>query len=130
MKKFKLDKLVRDKIVQIHYDLGGSADYRVLENDTEYLKSLQQKLIEEASEIKTTDPEKVLAEITDLQEIIDCMIVAIGKSKEDVTKAQTKKRKASGSFKKRLFVNTVTLPDDEYWAHYYEKDPKRFPRTG
>lgn len=126
MRTFKLNKLVRDKIVQFHQDVNGHVEYKIL-NDKEYLQALQQKLMEEASEIKNSSPDDVLKELADLQEVIDCMLDVIGKTGADLKTVQLAKTKKSGSFKKRHYIHTVTLPDNEYWTSYYAQKPDLYP---
>ncbi len=125
MRTFKLNKLVRDKIVDYHLKFG-EVDYRVLKG-REYLESLKTKILEEAQEMDVADAEHLFKELADLQEVIDCILTEIGKTKRDLEVAQAKKNQKSGSFKKKHFINTVTLPSDNEWAQYYAKDPGRFP---
>jgi predicted house-cleaning noncanonical NTP pyrophosphatase (MazG superfamily) len=126
MKKrtFRLNKLVRDKIVKHHFEMGGRVDYKKLAS-SEHNKALLTKLIEEAKELRDSNFE--VGEIADLQEIIDQLAKNLKLSKKEISAAQTKKRKLNGGFKKGDFINTVTLPADNKWAKYYASDPKRFP---
>ena len=126
MRTFKLTKLVRDNIVGFHKDEGGKVDYEILD-DKAYLQALCRKLAEEVSEINSTAESELLQELADLQEVIDCILPVISKTRTDLTDAQVKKNQKSGSFKKRYFINTVSLPDNEKWTEYYAKHPKRFP---
>jgi predicted house-cleaning noncanonical NTP pyrophosphatase (MazG superfamily) len=126
MRKFRLDKLVRDKLPEEQQKHGGHMEVRIL-TDEEYIQALIAKFQEEAAEIDTGNPDKALKELADLQEIIDCLAAALGKDKTAVLEAQEKKRQESGSFKARQYVSTVSLQDDDPWADYYAADPERFP---
>jgi predicted house-cleaning noncanonical NTP pyrophosphatase (MazG superfamily) len=125
MKKFRLNKLVRDKIVDFHKQTGGDAEFKVLEAQ-EYLAALRDKIIEEANELKLDEKQKLVAELADIQEVVDTMVKAIGKTKKDVKLAQLEKRKSAGAFKKKHYIYTVTLPDSDKWTKYYESQPDRF----
>lgn len=125
MRTFKLDKLVRDKIVEIMEGLGQTVEYRTL-SDAEYLDELKRKLVEEATEIDLRS-EDALKELTDLQEVIDAAVVAIGSAKEDQLVLQHQRAAERGAFNDKLYVDTVSTEDDDKWAEYYAKEPERFP---
>ena len=125
MKKFRLNKLVRDKIVDLHKQTGGDAEFKVLEAE-EYLAALRDKIIEEANELKIDEKQKLVAELADIQEVVDSMVKAIGKAKKDVKLAQLEKRKGAGAFKKKHYIYTVTLPNNDKWTKYYKSQPERF----
>jgi predicted house-cleaning noncanonical NTP pyrophosphatase (MazG superfamily) len=128
MRTFRFDKLVRDKIVAQQQQGGGKPDYRVLEG-REYLEALKTKILEEASELDVADADELVKELADLQEIIDCIVEAIGASKDDVAKAQAKKNAKAGSFKEKLYIENVTVPDDNEWIDYYLKNSDRYPEV-
>jgi predicted house-cleaning noncanonical NTP pyrophosphatase (MazG superfamily) len=120
---FKLNKLVRDKIVQYHLD-HGDAKYSVLSGD-KLTKALLKKIIEEASELRTSDLS--VGELADLQELVDSLAKHLGVSKKELAKRQSEKRRKNGAFKKGHYIDTVTLPADNKWAKYYAADSERFP---
>jgi len=126
MKRFKIDKLVRDKIVELNAKDGVASDYRVLK-ESEYLVALRDKLLEEATEFDVNDESEQVEELADLQEILDCIAAEIGATKEEVTKMQTKKRAKVGSFKKKLYIDTIDAPEGSKWIAYYKKRADRHP---
>ena len=123
---FKLNKLVRDKIVQSTESQGGVVRYRTLKGE-ELTKALVTKLIEEANELKTSDLS--VGELADLKELVEALATHLGTNEKDLSKQQLDKRKKNGAFKKGHFINQLTLPADNKWAKYYAADPKRFPET-
>ncbi len=125
MRRFRLNKLVRDKILPNMLEMGQKADYKKLD-DTEFLKALQAKLLEETNEIDVADPE-VLNELADLLEVVETIAVQLGSSNEELRKVQRARRQKRGAFNDRIFVRTLTLEDDDSWVEYYAKDPKKFP---
>lgn len=99
--------------------------YKTLD-DQALLKALQQKLFEELSEFDPNSKEP-LRELADLQEVIDAFTYLLGADPIKLRNLQDKIRTKRGTFTKRIFVETVTLADDDPWAEYYAKDPNRFP---
>lgn len=124
MRTFRLNKLVRDKIVQSTEAQGGTVKYHTLKGK-QLTKALLTKLIEEANELKTSDLS--VGELADLKELVEALVVHFGVSEKDLPERQIEKRLQNGAFKKGHFIDTVTLPADNKWAKYYAADPKRFP---
>lgn len=126
MRTFRFDKLVRDKIVDHQLANGAKPDYRVLD-DKEYLEALKAKLLEEASELDTSDHASLLSELADLQEVIDATLQAIKRSTADLRAQQAKKNAKNGAFKKRLYIKHTAIKDDDPWIEYYLKNPDKYP---
>jgi predicted house-cleaning noncanonical NTP pyrophosphatase (MazG superfamily) len=124
MRTFRLNKLVRDKIVESTQQQGGTVKFRILKGD-ELTKALLTKLIEEANELKSSDLS--IGELADLKELVEALAAHLGTSANGLSKSQTEKKRRNGAFKKGHFINTITLPTDNKWAKYYAADPKRFP---
>lgn len=125
MRTFKLNKLVRDGIVQGHIDEGGSVDYFILPKK-DRLKALANKLVEESQEFSEEISMKELAQIYGLLiSITDEINMELG----DLEKIENEAVKKLGAYKKGHFVNTVTVPDNNWLAEYYSKEPKRFPEA-
>ncbi len=127
MHKFKVAKLVRDKIAQ-RMIADENARYRVL-NDTEYIDELKKKILEEAKELLPVEDEsKIVKELADIQEIIDALILTLKSSKQDLKSRQKGENKKSGAFKKRLYIETIELADDHKWLDYYLANPDKYPK--
>jgi predicted house-cleaning noncanonical NTP pyrophosphatase (MazG superfamily) len=119
---FKLNKLVRDKIVDDHIKNGAKVNHHKLSKEDK-IKSLANKIIEEISE--GTD----LSELADVQEAIDQIIKDQGLTKEQVAETQKAKRAKNGGFENGDFIDTETWPADHKWANYYAAEPARFPEV-
>ena len=117
---FKLDKLVRDKIVPQHLEQGAEVAHHRLSKE-EKIQALAAKIIEEVSE--GTD----LDELADAQEVLDQIIKDHGFTKEQVAAKQAEKRAKNGGFENGDFIDTETWPADHKWADYYAAEPDRFP---
>lgn len=125
MKKFKFQKLIRDKIPGDIGREGGKVVSRIL-NDDEYLIELKKKLAEESEELFEAGPEKLVGEISDIQEIIDNMLEVLKIPKSELAKKQKEKNEKYGSFRKRIFVKEIELPENHKWLDYYLSNPDRY----
>jgi len=127
MHKFKVEKLVRDKIAE-EMIASENAGHRVL-NDKDYINELKKKILEEAKELlPVKDRDKIVKELADIQEVIDSLIKALKSSKQELKDKQKRENKKSGAFKKRLYIETVELADDHPWLDYYLKNPDKYPK--
>jgi predicted house-cleaning noncanonical NTP pyrophosphatase (MazG superfamily) len=120
---FKLNKLVRDKIVQSTQAQGGEVGYKTL-SGKELVDALVAKFIEEAQELRTS--QLSADELADLKEIIEQIAKNLKITDKELANAQAEKRAKNGGFTKGHFIDTVTLPADNKWAKYYAADPDRF----
>ncbi len=128
MHKFKVEKLVRDKIAE-EMIASENADYKVL-NDKEYVEELKNKILEETKELlPIKDRDKIVKELADIQEVIDTLIETLKSSKQKIKEKQKKENKKSGAFKKKLYIKTVELGNDHPWLDYYLKNPDKYPKV-
>jgi predicted house-cleaning noncanonical NTP pyrophosphatase (MazG superfamily) len=123
---FRLNKLVRDKIIDSTIEYGGSVDYKILSGQ-ELNDELVNKLIEEVEELKGADLSA--SELADLYEILGQLAKNLKMTDREISQARAEKRAKNGGFEKGHFIDTVTLPADNKWAKYYAADPKRFPEV-
>lgn len=123
---FRLNKLVRDKIIELTEGYGGSVESKTL-TGRQFNYALIDKLIEEAEELKNSN--KPAGELADLQEIIGQLAKNLKITEEEITKIQSEKRAKNGGFTQGHYVKTLTAPGDSQWADYYASDPKRFPEV-
>jgi predicted house-cleaning noncanonical NTP pyrophosphatase (MazG superfamily) len=122
---FKLNKLVRDKVYDSMVELGQKVVYRKL-SDRQVVNELKAKIIEEANEL---DPKssKLVKELADTLEALEQMASVSGISYKKLRSVQLSTRQQRGKFDRKIFIETVTLKDNDPWAKYYAADPKRFP---
>jgi predicted house-cleaning noncanonical NTP pyrophosphatase (MazG superfamily) len=80
VKRFRFDKLIRDKLLDRIKQQGATPCYDVLD-DAVYLRELKAKLVEEAKEAsEETDPEKLIEELGDVYEVIAAILKALNSS--------------------------------------------------
>ena len=96
-------KLVRDRIPDIIRQSGIECEIAVL-SDAEYRQALRQKLIEEAAEAAAADRDELVAELADLYEVIDALMISYGISGDEVLNAQAKRRETRGGFTQKIIL--------------------------
>ena len=87
MTRFKLSKLVRDKIVDKQLEAGSIPHFRYL-NKTDHFHSLVDKITEEAQEILRCKEEDRIYEIADVQQVIGDLKFLLGIDSEQFEKAK------------------------------------------
>ena len=126
MPRFKLNKLVRDRIVEHQLKAGEKPRYRQL-SKIEHREALINKIIEEIKELVDASAEDVAAEIADVQQALDDLIEQFNVDPKTVRIHQARKTKENGAFKKGIYVEYVDLDEKDPFTKYYRKDPERFP---
>jgi predicted house-cleaning noncanonical NTP pyrophosphatase (MazG superfamily) len=126
MRTFKLNKLVRDLIVEFNTARGGLVKFKTL-SGKELNNALITKLIEEAKELQNS--EMSAHELADLKEILDQLAKNLGISTKELKDLQKIKNAKNGAFKKGHFIENLSLPADNEWVKYYASDPERFPEV-
>ena len=102
--RYKYNKLVRDKIPEeINSEQGRKCKYRIL-NDTEYLKELNKKVLEEANEFIE---ENSIEELGDLMEVINAIMKLKGYNMKDVERVMKAKEEKKGAFNNKIFLEYV-----------------------
>ena len=117
-RKFQLDKLVRDGIVESNLQQGISVDYRVVQG-VEKLQMMLEKLVEEAQEASASRTRQELA--AELSGIIDLANAIIRHTGISIVTHD------HHTYSEGHFINSLIVPNDNEWAEYYAKDPQRFP---
>jgi predicted house-cleaning noncanonical NTP pyrophosphatase (MazG superfamily) len=104
----ELPKLIRDRIPEIYEKkMAKPSQFRVAENDTEYLNFLLKKMVEESSEVKySLEHNNLQEELADVLEIVDAIMVLKGWSKDEIAEIQKEKREKNGGFEKRYILLT------------------------
>lgn len=105
MKKY--EKLVRDRIPEIIERAGGTPTWREL-RDGEFRLALKAKALEEAQELFDAADDALLAELADLEEVVDAILTTYGHSREELDVVRKKKNEERGAFTRRLFLESAS----------------------
>lgn len=130
MPRFTFNKLIRDKILQLHVDAGHTLKYREL-SDVELKEKLREKLHEESDEIpiRERSDTEIIEEIGDVQQVLDDLKRQYNITNEQVESAQQAKFAKKGGFAKGVYVESVQLSESDEWVAYYRKSPEKYPEV-
>lgn len=99
-------KLVRDRIPEIIRANGDTCETAVM-TAQEYEAALRAKLVEEAREVAAADCDALVAELADLYEVIDTLMLTLRIAPEAVRHAQQRRRAERGGFTGRIRLLTT-----------------------
>ena len=125
MRTFILNKLVRDNIVTLMLEQGQNPQSHTFPK-AELPQALHHKLLEESRELNFSNPDELVGELADIQEVLDAIAAVSHITKAAIAEKQAKKRAKAGGFADGIFVEQVAVPADSEWAEYYAKEPDRF----
>ena len=106
MKHIIHNKLVRDKIPDIITAAGKTAVTRTADRE-EYLRLLDEKLVEECREYEES---KEAEELADMLEVMYAIINARGSSVDELERIRRDKAEKRGAFDERIFLEEVVEP--------------------
>jgi predicted house-cleaning noncanonical NTP pyrophosphatase (MazG superfamily) len=127
LKKFAVQKLIRDKMPEILAQRNIALDFHIMDHD-HHLKGLKDKLIEEAHEVADAQTKiELIEELADLQEVIDALLAFQGISKENLAQIQHAKRNHRGGFNKGVYSTSIEMAEDNPYIEYYLAKPQEYP---
>lgn len=130
MPTFQFNKMIRDDMIAMYEAIGQKATYRTLKGK-ELVTATIQKIIEEAKEIPADgDRQTILKEIADVKQGLIDLQTHFAISDEEVEQARGKKLTEKGGFARGVFVETLTLDDNDKWVVYYRAEPGKYPELG
>ena len=125
--RFKVNKLIRDKIPEIIASNSAKIVIRVMDKD-ECLQKLNDKLIEEALEVGDSKTKKEITE--ELADLLEVML-SIAKIHEidfiEIQETSEEKKIKNGGFEGRIFADFVEMNDDDPAVSYYRSNEKKYP---
>lgn len=111
MARVEFNKLIRDRIREIIESKGDACEVKVLD-DQAFLPALQEKLVEEATELsKANSREEFLSEYADVMVVLDELASRYELSEADIKLALLESLEKKGGFKNRHFL---------LWSEYKE----------
>lgn len=125
MKKFRLEKLVRDKIIDniLSGTKTNKVNYKIL-NNKQFLFDLKKKFSEELKELDLNNKEEAIKELADLQLIIDTCLKELKISKKEFKEVFRSKNKKAGKFDKKIYIKNIEIDETDEWFNYYVKNYK------
>src|SRR5665647_2011362 len=123
LKKFKQNKLWRDKLPAIKEELGSIIHVQKLD-DVQYLRQLKLKLREEVEEvIDAQNNEELIQEMGDVLEVLKAWAAFADINFEDVITTQLQKKEKFGGFEGRTFVTIAEHPEGSAGEKYCLANP-------
>lgn len=127
MRKFKQNKLWRDKAVELMEQMGSKIHWTRLE-DNEFSEQLKIKFMEEAQEVYNAKTEKaLLEELADILEVISSFCAIHEFTLQDIMNVQHKKFQERGGFNGRKFVTIAEHPIESFGEKYCLADVEKYP---
>jgi predicted house-cleaning noncanonical NTP pyrophosphatase (MazG superfamily) len=124
--RFKVDKLIRDKLPEIMQKEGTNACIRVMERD-EYIARLKDKLFEESGEVATvSDNLEIMNELADLLEVMMALAEACGIPFSNVVAAGALKKAEKGGFDAKIYCEHVEVDESSPAISYYLAQPDKY----
>lgn len=129
IRRFRVEKLIRDRLPEIMRAQGLSVFDRRMETD-EFIVRLKEKLLEEAREAATSgDRAELVEELADLAEVVAALTAAAGITSGEIEAVRLKKRAERGGFDDRVFNAAVEAPDGTPAIDYYLARPGQYPEV-
>lgn len=130
VKRFKIEKLIRDKMLKILSDRGSVLHHKILEED-EYKKALKDKLIEEAKEVQESNSlDELIEELADSLEVIQSIAKSNGISMGQIEQVRLKKRDSKGGFDKGIYNYCIDIQDDDHEEiEYFTSRSQKYPEV-
>ena len=129
VRRFRVEKLIRDRLPQIMRDQGLTVFDRRMETD-EFIARLKDKLVEEAREAAASgDRADLVEELADLAEVIAALTTAAGITQDEIEALRLKKRIERGGFDDRVFNAAVEASDGTPPIDYYLARPDQYPEV-
>lgn len=126
-RRFRFEKIIRDKIPDIMKKKNKQPVLRVLEGD-DYILKLKEKLVEEMEEfMRAASPEEGCLELADMLEVIHALSTALGQSYESVEQQRIAKKNEKGGFEGGIYCTSVEMDATNPDVSYYEASPQQYP---
>lgn len=127
MLKFQVNKLVRNKILDLMKNEGREIEMKVLRGK-ELQRELLMKIKEETDEALAVldDDQKLIGEIADIKEALEAFIDERDFSYSRVQAVQKSKRDSNGGLDEGYFVETIALDSEDEWVKYYHDRPLQY----
>lgn len=126
-KRFSMEKLVRDKIIEFFENEGAISHTTILSKEA-LIKALKYKLIEESEEVfSSQDRENLIEELADLREVVLSLMKASNITESAVEEKRQTKKEMFGSFEKGYYFYCVDMPIESPEINYFLKNPEKYP---
>ncbi len=126
-RRFKVEKLIRDDLPSVLEKKKIMSQHKILTHE-EYIRSLYEKLKEEALEVSLSfHLDELREELADVMEVFNAILAVHQISFEEIETMREHKQKLKGSFKKKIYCEFVEMDDQNPHLSYYEDKSDQYP---
>lgn len=127
MPTFRFNKLVRDKMPELYAAMNERIVSKKL-TGKELLAALKDKMVEEAGEMPVESDERqaLINELADVEQVMDDFKQVLGITDDEIGQAKQVKLQKKGGFSEGIFVETITLENEDEWVAYYRGEPEKY----
>jgi predicted house-cleaning noncanonical NTP pyrophosphatase (MazG superfamily) len=127
-KRFLLDKLGRDKALELFNNDGCDLKYHIIESNEEYLEAITKKIFEELEEVLAAETkEELTEELGDLEEVLDALKKLTKIDQAAIDESRKNKREKKGGFEKRIYLHYVDAPEESWVHNHLSSSPEKYP---
>ncbi len=128
-KTFRLNKIVRDKIVEMLTPRSVNIITKQLSAE-ERLLHLKRKLVEEAQEaLEAKNRAELIEELADVLEVAAACARAMDITPEEIAAARLIKNESKGGFDECMFIDKIVYDSNEHFYHYCLANPDKYPEV-
>lgn len=126
-RRFKIGKLIRDKMPEIMRSMGLRVYERTVDAE-EYISLLKLKLVEEATEVfNAKSLEEITEELADVYEVFLSLCKAQNIDFAVIEKARIDKKEQKGGFDNRVYNKCVEIEASNPFIKYYLNNQEAYP---
>lgn len=126
-RRFKLEKLIRDRSAEGLVAKGGVVNQRVMDPE-EYKQRLKEKLLEEAQEVvEAYSIQELEEELGDVLEVLHALAAAHSITFDQIEKARMKKKEARGGFDNRVYCAFFECSAHHPGLSYFLARSEKYP---
>jgi predicted house-cleaning noncanonical NTP pyrophosphatase (MazG superfamily) len=128
-KKFFMNKLVRDKAVELLKQRGCThVEFYTLDDNDDYVGALAEKMVEELQEVFDAESrEEMVEELADIEEVLAAFKRLVEISQEEIDVVRKKKLAAKGGYEERVFIEYVEAKVGSPAYKYAQEQEEKYP---
>lgn len=129
-KKFFLNKLVRDKSIELLKQRGCThVESYTLDDNDEFVGALAEKIVEELEEVFDAESrEAMVEELADIEEVLASFKELVEISQEEIDLVREKKRSERGGYSERIFIEYVEAKVGSPAYKYAQEKEAKYPQ--
>lgn len=128
-KKFFMNKLVRDKSVELLKKRGCvNVEHYTLDDNEDFLSALAEKMVEELEEVFDSESrEEMIEELADIEEVLAAFKDLVEISQAEVDVIRKKKKAEKGGYSERIFIEYIDAKIGSPSYEYAKKQEEKYP---